>query len=67
MNRPVVAITTGDAAGVGPEVVVEALAREEEQKAAPSIAGTGRADEASMVEALRQAADLAQDAPGSAP
>jgi 4-hydroxythreonine-4-phosphate dehydrogenase len=29
MNRPVVAITMGDAAGVGPEVVVKALARPE--------------------------------------
>ncbi len=29
MSRPVVAITMGDAAGVGPEVVVKALARQE--------------------------------------
>jgi 4-hydroxythreonine-4-phosphate dehydrogenase len=29
MTRPVVAITMGDAAGVGPEVIVKALAREE--------------------------------------
>ena len=29
MNRPVIAITMGDAAGVGPEVVVKALARSE--------------------------------------
>jgi 4-hydroxythreonine-4-phosphate dehydrogenase len=29
MDRPVVAITMGDAAGVGPEVVVKALARQE--------------------------------------
>jgi 4-hydroxythreonine-4-phosphate dehydrogenase len=29
MNRPIVAITMGDAAGVGPEVVVKALARPE--------------------------------------
>ncbi|MGW5359535.1 4-hydroxythreonine-4-phosphate dehydrogenase PdxA [Actinopolymorpha pittospori] len=29
MNRPIIAITMGDAAGVGPEVVVKALARPE--------------------------------------
>jgi 4-hydroxythreonine-4-phosphate dehydrogenase len=29
MNRPIIAITMGDAAGVGPEVVVKALARSE--------------------------------------
>src|SRR3954462_2558283 len=29
MSRPVVAITMGDAAGVGPEVIVKALARQE--------------------------------------
>src|SRR3954468_11452202 len=29
MSRPVVAITMGDAAGVGPEVIVKALTRQE--------------------------------------
>jgi len=29
MNRPILAITLGDVAGIGPEVVLKALAREE--------------------------------------
>jgi 4-hydroxythreonine-4-phosphate dehydrogenase len=40
MTRPVVAITMGDAAGVGPEVIVKALAREEVyQRCRPLVVG----------------------------
>ncbi|GAB3418752.1 PdxA family dehydrogenase [Flindersiella endophytica] len=33
MNRPIIAVTMGDAAGIGPEVVVKALARPEAYRA----------------------------------
>jgi 4-phospho-D-threonate 3-dehydrogenase / 4-phospho-D-erythronate 3-dehydrogenase len=40
MTRPLVAITMGDAAGVGPEVIVKALAREEVyQRCRPLVVG----------------------------
>ena len=43
MSRPVVAITMGDAAGVGPEVVVKALARQEVfERCRPLVVGDAR-------------------------
>lgn len=43
MSRPVVAITMGDAAGVGPEVVVKALARQEVyDRCRPLVVGDAR-------------------------
>src|SRR5690349_12184038 len=43
MNRPIVAITMGDPAGVGPEVVVKALARPEVyERCRPLVVGDAR-------------------------
>ena len=55
-DRPVIAITMGDPAGIGPEVVVKALAD-------PAVRGLGRFVIFGMNELLSYAADLAEVEP----
>ncbi len=51
MNRPIIAITMGDAAGVGPEIIVKALAHAElYDRCRPLVVGDARR--------LRQAAEI---------
>ena len=42
MNRPIIGITMGDPAGVGPEIIVKALSRPEVYKLCrPVVVGSG--------------------------
>jgi 4-phospho-D-threonate 3-dehydrogenase / 4-phospho-D-erythronate 3-dehydrogenase len=52
MHRPIIAVTMGDAAGVGPEIVVKALAR-------PDVCGTVRALVIGDARRLERAAAIA--------